>query len=293
MLYVCPTPIGNLGDLTLRVLDVLAAVELVACEDTRHTGRLLAHLGIETRLLSYQEHNERERLGLLLPLLREGRDVALVTDAGMPGISDPGFVLVRACRDEGLPVTVLPGPSSVETALVASGLPSDRFTFVGFLPRERSRLVSFVESAGAGGGSVVAFESPRRLPTTLRLLAQRWPDRETAVCRELTKLHEEVVRGPASQVQAQVGEHVRGEVVLVLAPVADRAAGALGRGAAEEGEGGPADARDVALRATLAALLSAGCPTKEAARVVSALSGLPSRRVYAVALEVKSGPAAS
>jgi 16S rRNA (cytidine1402-2'-O)-methyltransferase len=262
------------------VADVLAAVELVACEDTRHTGRLLAHLGIETRLLSYQEHNERERLGLLLPLLREGRDVALVTDAGMPGISDPGFVLVRACRDEGLPVTVLPGPSSVETALVASGLPSDRFIFVGFLPRERSRLVPIVESAGAGGGSVVAFESPRRLPTTLRLLAQRWPDRELAVCRELTKLHEEVVRGPASQVQAQVGDHVRGEVVLVLAPVVD-------------GGPGAADAGDAALRVTLAALLSAGCSTKEAARVVSALSGLPSRQVYAVALEVKSGPTAS
>ncbi len=276
MLYVCPTPIGNLGDITLRALDVLRSVELVACEDTRHTGRLLGHFDIHVRLLSYQEHNEAERVGVLLPMLREGRDVALVSDAGMPGLSDPGFVLVRACLEEGVPVTVLPGASSVDTALVASGLPTDRFTFLGFLPRGRGKVVGAVEAADRAGGTIVAFESPRRLRAGLEALAERWPDRTLAVCRELSKLHEQVVRGTPAQVLAGLAEEVRGEVVLVLAPAdAGPAAGAS------------AEARDDAVRQVLAALLTAGRPTKEAARLVAALTGMPQREAYAAALKVR------
>jgi 16S rRNA (cytidine1402-2'-O)-methyltransferase len=295
MLYVCPTPIGNLRDITLRVLDVLGAVAAVACEDTRHTGRLLKHYDLSVPLVSYQEHNERERLGSLLPLLREGKDIALVTDAGMPGVSDPGFVLVRACLDEGLPVTVLPGPSAASTALVASGLPSDRFTFVGFLPRERGKLVAFLEDAGRAGGTLVAFESPRRLRAGLRLLDERWPERLVVVARELTKLHEEVLRGTPAAVLEGLAETVRGEVVLVLAPEggdAGRTGGAEGASGGRAGGSGP-PGREAALHDVVTALLAGGRSTKDVARIVSELSGLPSREAYALALKVKRGPSAS
>ena len=167
MLYICPTPIGNLEDVTLRVLTVLRSAELIACEDTRHTRILLDRHGITARLVSFHEHNEEQRLGVLLPLLREGKDVAVVSDAGMPGLSDPGFTLVRACAAEGLPVTVLPGPSAVPTALVASGLPADRFAFVGFLPRGAKKLVEQIAAFDGTGAAVVAFEAPRRLTATL------------------------------------------------------------------------------------------------------------------------------
>ncbi len=146
MLYLCATPIGNLKDVTLRVLEVLKTVELIACEDTRHTRVLLERYSIESRLVSFHDHNEEHRLATLLPILREGKDIAVVSDAGMPGLSDPGFTLVRACAAEGLPVTVLPGPSAVSTALVLAGLPADRFAFVGFLGPHQS------QDAGATGG---------------------------------------------------------------------------------------------------------------------------------------------
>lgn len=280
MLYVCPTPIGNLRDITLRVLDVLGSVEAVACEDTRHTGRLLAHYGIKVRLVSFQEHNEDDRLGLLVPLLQAGKDVALVSDAGMPGVSDPGYVLVRACVDNQLPVTVLPGPSAVDTALVISGLSTDRYTFVGFLPRERKKAVPVIETAGLPGGTVVAFESARRLNATLRLVAERWPERVVVVCRELTKLHEQVVRGTAAEVLAELPDRVRGEIVLLLAPLdPPRAAGW------RTGEGGGGEE---ALRAVLEGLLGTKCSTKEAARLVASLTGVSQRELYSLAVAVRS-----
>ena len=171
-------------------------------------------------MVSFFEHNEVRRLDLLLGELAEGRQVALVSDAGMPGLSDPGFTLVRACVDRGLPVTVLPGASAVDTALVLSGLPTDRFVFVGFLPRGPKQIVRAVDEAGAGGGTIVAFDSAQRVVRTLVALEGSWPERQVAVCRELTKVHEEVVRGTVAQVRAEFAgrERVRGEIVLVLAP---------------------------------------------------------------------------
>src|SRR5580765_8298476 len=197
-LAVCATPIGNLEDVTLRLLAELAAADVVLCEDTRHTRGLLQRHGIEARLLSYHEHNEAQRTAELLPRLDAGERVALVSDAGMPGVSDPGGRLVRAALDAGVDVTVLPGPSAVETALVASGLVSERYAFVGFLPRREAERAALWEALAAWRWPVVAFESPQRLGASLRSLATVSPERDVVVCRELTKQFEEVVRGTAS-----------------------------------------------------------------------------------------------
>jgi 16S rRNA (cytidine1402-2'-O)-methyltransferase len=287
MLYICPTPIGNLEDVTLRVLTVLKSVELIACEDTRHTRVFLDRHGIGTRLVSFHEHNEEKRLGALLPLLREGKDVAVVSDAGMPGLSDPGFTLVRACAAEQLPVTVLPGPSAVPTALVASGLPADRFAFVGFLARGANKLVEQIAVFDGTGAAVVAFEAPRRLAATLAAIGARWPERRLAVCRELTKLHEQVLRGTAAEVLDALPDPVRGEIVLVLepagrpAPVARRQAGAAGGVQTAT----PAEQR---AREALGEMQRLGVGTKKAAGIVAALTGIPGRRAYELALDVKS-----
>ena len=192
-LVVCPTPIGNLEDVTLRVLSALRDADVVACEDTRRTRVLLERYGVQASLISYHEHNEASRTPELVQRMRAGAVVALVSDAGMPLVSDPGYVLVRGCVAAGLEVEVLPGPSAALAALVASALPADAWRFAGFLPRKRGELVRVLESPE----TVVAFESPRRVASSLAVLASIDGDRPVAVCRELTKVHEEVVRGTA------------------------------------------------------------------------------------------------
>lgn len=282
MLYLCATPIGNLGDVTLRVLEVLARADVVLCEDTRHSQTLFRRHGITPRvLLSFHEHNEEARLERVLALLQEGKEVALVTDAGMPGLSDPGFTLVRACVEAGEEVVALPGASAVTTALVVSGLPTDRFVFAGFLPRGRMKVVDFLVEAGRAGGSLVVFESPHRLRATLGAVAERWPTRRLAVCRELTKLHEQVARGTAAEVLHMLANPVRGEVVLVLGPEEVSPAGGAGP------VGGGAGAGDPIVRASLRLLLDGGFRTKEAAALVSRLTGIEARRVYQLAQEEK------
>lgn len=279
MLYLCATPIGNLGDVTLRVLEVLARADVVLCEDTRHSQALFRRHGITPRaLLSFHEHNEDARLERVMASLREGKEVALITDAGMPGLSDPGFTLVRACVEAGEEVCVLPGASAVTAALVVSGLPTDRFVFAGFLPRGRARVVAFLEEAGRSGGSLVVFESPHRLRASLGAVAERWPDRRVAVCRELTKLHEQVARGTAPDVLERLADTVRGEVVLVLGPEVAADAGAESVGAR---------AGEAVVRESLSLLLERGFRTKEAAALVARLAGLEARRVYALAQEEK------
>src|SRR5216117_3951583 len=215
-LAVCATPIGNLEDVTLRVLAELRAAEVVLCEDTRHTRGLLERHGIAARLLSYHEHNEAARTAALLPRLEAGERVALVSDAGLPGVSDPGARLVRAALDAGVPVTVLPGPSAVETALVASGLVGERYQFLGYLPRAEAARVALWAELAAWPHSAVAFESPRRLPASLRSVADALPERPVAVCRELTKRFEEVVRGSALEVARRFPEPPRGEITIVV-----------------------------------------------------------------------------
>ncbi len=214
---MCPTPIGNLEDVTLRVLRTLREADVLACEDTRHTRILLDRHDIRAaRLVSLHEHNERARVPQLVALADAGETVALVSDAGMPVVSDPGFLLVRECLTAGVAVEVLPGASSVPVALVASGLPASRWCFVGFLPRKRGQRERLLVDASE---TLVAFESPRRLPATLEMLASSDPQRPVAVCRELTKLHEEVARGSAAELAERYRERPpKGEVVLVVGP---------------------------------------------------------------------------
>jgi 16S rRNA (cytidine1402-2'-O)-methyltransferase len=214
-LFLVGTPIGNLGDMTDRARETLAAVDLVAAEDTRRTGTLLKRFGIRARMVSLHDANERERVGEVLKVLGSGRDVALVSDAGMPGVSDPGFRLVRACVEEGVGVRVVPGPSAVLSALVVSGLPADRFVYEGFLPRRAGERRRRLQELASEPRTIVLFESPRRVGAVLREAAQTLGDRRVAVARELTKLHEEVIRGTISEVLPLV-EELRGEVVVVL-----------------------------------------------------------------------------
>src|SRR5438132_10470418 len=211
-LAVCATPIGNLEDVTLRVLAELRAADVVLCEDTRHTRGLLERHGIDARLLSYHEHNEAERTAALLPRLEAGERIALVSDAGMPGISDPGARIVRAALDAGVAVTVLPGPSAVETALVASGLVGERYQFLGFLPRGEKALAALWDELAGWRWPAVAFESAQRLPAALRSLAAFDGERDVAVCRELTKKFEDVVRGTADELAARFAEPPKGEI---------------------------------------------------------------------------------
>src|SRR5207248_3041868 len=215
-LAVCATPVGNLDDVTLRVLEELRAASAVLCEDTRHTRKLLKRHGVSASLLSYHEHNEAKRTAQIVPRLEAGERIALVSDAGMPGISDPGARSIEAALAAGVEVHVLPGPSAVETALVASGMVGERFLFVGFLPRSAGALDALWGELATWAYPVVAFESPQRLPAALRSLAAAQPERPVAVCRELTKRFEEVVRGPAAEVARSFEEPPRGEITLVL-----------------------------------------------------------------------------
>jgi 16S rRNA (cytidine1402-2'-O)-methyltransferase len=256
-LAVCATPIGNLDDVTLRVLAELRDADVVLCEDTRHTRGLLERHGIDARLLSYHGHNEAQRTAELLPRLEAGERLALVSDAGLPGISDPGARLVRAALDVGVAVTVLPGASAVETALVASGLVGGRYQFLGFLPRGEKTWRELVDVPWPS----VAFESPQRLPATLRSLAAADPAREVAVCRELTKRFEEVVRGTAAELAERFASPPKGEITLVVAP------------ASREPDEAPA-------LAAVAELVGAGLPRRQAADLVARLTGIARNRLY-------------
>ena len=263
-LAVCATPIGNLQDVTLRVLAELAAAEVVLCEDTRHTRVLLQRHGIKARLLSYHEHNEAQRTAELLPRLEAGERIALVSDAGLPGVSDPGARLVRAALEAGIDVTVLPGPSAVETALVASGLVAEQYRFLGFLPRGEKKLAELWEELRGRPWPAVAFESPQRLPATLRSLATADPERAAAVCRELTKRFEEVARGTVAELAERFAAPPKGEITLVLGPA----------GAARE------PGHDERALAAVAEHVRAGLPRRRAAEIVSGLVGIPRNRLY-------------
>ena len=261
-LTVCPTPIGNVEDVAPRARRALAEADLVACEDTRRAGRLFERLEIDTpRLVSNHEGNEDERALQLAQAIERGSKITLITDAGTPAISDPGWRLIRTCIDRDLEVEVLPGPSAVITALVASGLPAHRWRFEGFLPRRAGELERVLQASE----TVVAFESPRRLPDSLAALATLAPDRPAAVCRELSKLHEEVARGTLSELARRFREDVRGEIVLVLG------AGAGAHDAHED--------MHFAVDA-LRRLVQSGARPRAAAQVVAALTGARPNELY-------------
>lgn len=222
-LLVVATPIGNLGDLSPRAREAFERADLVACEDTRHTGRLLAQLGIKKRLVSLHEHNERQRLPRLLAELAAGRTIALASDAGTPLLSDPGYLLVREAAAQGVRVEAIPGPSAVLAALVASGLPPYPFTFAGFPPPKPGRRRAFYRRLAGLGHTVVVFESPHRLLASLADAVAELGDRPAAIGRELTKLHEEVLRGRLTEIAAMLRDRpaVKGELVLVIAGAAE------------------------------------------------------------------------
>jgi 16S rRNA (cytidine1402-2'-O)-methyltransferase len=261
-LIVCPTPIGNVEDISERARRALGEADIVACEDTRRAGRLYERLEIpRPRLVSNHEGNEAERARQLAAQIERGAKVVLISDAGTPVISDPGYRLMRTCLDRDLEVEVLPGPSAVTTALVASGLPADRWRFEGFLPRRAGELERVLTSPE----TVVAFESPRRLPDSLTALAALAPDRPAAVCRELTKLHEEVARGTLAELARHFRDDVKGEIVVVIGPAASPTAGAS----------------DVAFAVdALRRLVQSGARPRAAASVVAALTGTRPNELY-------------
>ena len=271
-LFVCATPIGNLADVTVRVLDCLRSADAVVCEDTRRSRKLLERYEIRAELVSLDQHHERERIPSLLARLEAGETLALISDAGLPALSDPGSRLIAEARVGGHDVTVLPGPSAPATALVASGLVAERFTFVGFLPRRDSERQALWLELSGWEWPAVAFESPRRLAASLASLAAFDPTRRVSVCRELTKLHEEVVTGEASELAERFANGTKGEVTLVF--------GAPARAGAAELAG--------ALEA-VGALVDSGAPRKVAARVVSELTGLAANELYQGSIEQPEG----
>ena len=267
-LAVCATPIGNLEDVTLRVLRELAEADLVLCEDTRRTRILLDRHGISARLESYHQHNEAARTASALGMLERGERIALVSDAGLPGVNDPGARLIAAAVAADVPVAVLPGPSAVETSLVASGLLAEDYRFVGYLPRRETERRALAGALARFDGAVVAFESPRRLAGSLAVLAEVMGARPAAVCRELTKRFEEVVRGTLAELAERFDEAPRGEITLVLGPWEVDAAD---------------DVAEPAL-AAVAELIAAGVPRKQAVDVVARLSGSPRNTLYRASL---------
>ncbi|UBH05233.1 ribosomal RNA small subunit methyltransferase I [Leucobacter sp. Psy1] len=268
MILLAATPIGNLGDASTRLRETLANAAVIAAEDTRTTAKLLRLLGIEARpeLLALHDHNEHERAAELVERART-EDIVLVSDAGTPTVSDPGFRVVQLAAEQGVDVTAIPGPSAVVTALAVSGLPTDRFAFEGFLPRKAGERDRFLASLADERRTLVFFEAPTRLAATLTALAAAFgADRPAAVCRELTKLHEEVRRGSLDELAAWAAEGVRGEIVVVV---------------------GGAPEREVSPEAALAevqARVSGGERLKDATRAVAAASGQSSRDLYAAAL---------
>jgi 16S rRNA (cytidine1402-2'-O)-methyltransferase len=270
-LSVCATPIGNLDDVTIRVLAELRDADVVLCEDTRHTRLLLDRYGIAggRRLLSYHEHNEAARTAELLPRLAGGERMALVSDAGLPGVNDPGGRLISAAIDRGLPVTVLPGPSAVETALVASGLAGDQYRFLGYLPRREAAREALWDELRHWPHPAVGFEAPARLPSSLRSLAAALPDRRIAVCRELTKRFEEVVRGTAAAISARIVDVPKGEITLVVDGAAEGVV--------------PSDRIEASAR-LVRELVTAGVARRRAAELVAAVSGHSRNELYRTSL---------
>ncbi len=277
-LVVCATPIGNLGDVTVRVLEEFRRADAIAAEDTRVTRKLLSHYDIHTPLLAYHAHNLDSRTPELVTRIEEGERVALVSDAGTPGVSDPGARLVEACLEAGLGVEVLPGPSAIVTALVASGLPTHAFYFGGFLPRKPGPRRRVLESLAGLEATLVFYESPKRAPKTVADISELWPDRRAALARELTKMYEEVLRDTTTGLAAILAERdLKGEVVLLVGPPV-----------ATEREELPVEV----LRERVRAYEERGMTTRDAVRRVAEETGASRNAVYEAALSEPPGPTA-
>ena len=270
-LYVVATPIGNLEDITLRAIRVLNEVGLIAAEDTRRTRVLLNAYGIKTALTSYHQHNRKTKLGYLLDCL-QSRDLALVSEAGMPGVSDPGYELIVAAAQQGIRVIPIPGPSAVVTALAVSALPTNRFTYLGFLPKKKAERIRFLGSIAHEQGTIVAFESPHRLLSSLSDMAQVLGNRRIAIARELTKIHEEIFRGTVEEAMEHFRQP-RGEFTLVI------------EGRKEEAEESLLTPR---IEKELRSLIDEGIAAKEIVARLSPTTGLSRKELYQACLKLKS-----
>jgi 16S rRNA (cytidine1402-2'-O)-methyltransferase len=271
ILYIVPTPIGNLEDITLRALRVLKEVELIAAEDTRHTQHLLAHFGIKTALTSYHDHNERGKARTLVQRLKSGASIALVSDAGTPAISDPGYRIVVDAIQAGIQVVPLPGASALTTALSASGLPTDGFLFEGFLPAKAQVRKAKLQSLRGEVATLVFYEAPHRLLDSLAEMVKIFGEREIAVARELTKVHEEFLRGKLSEVMGVLADRdIKGEIVIMV-----------------RGASGEAQVSDEELHGTIRQLAGNGMGVKEIAELLGERYGLAKKEVYKLALDLK------
>lgn len=271
-LYVCATPIGNLGDITLRVLEVLREVDVIAAEDTRHSRKLLEHFGITTPLTSYHQHNEKGKSQELLRRLQGGESIALISDAGMPGISDPGYEVIHMCLEEKVSIDVLPGPNAGVTALVLSGLPGEHFLFHGFLPSTQSARKRELERYARLPFTQIFYEAPHRLVDTLTNMIEVCGDREAAVVRELTKIHQTVHRGLLTELLAEFqATSPRGEICLLLAPFEEQPV-----------QGGPED-----WKREVEEGIKAGHQSKEVMKYVAQKYGVSKRDVYQATLKGK------
>ena len=275
-LYLCATPIGNLEDMTFRCVRILKEVDLIAAEDTRNSIRLLNHFEIKTPMTSYHEYNKIEKGRKLVEKLREGTDIALITDAGTPGISDPGEELVRMCREEGVPVTAVPGAAACVTALTISGLPTRRFAFEAFLPTEKKERQQILEELKQETRTIVLYEAPHRLIKTLRLLLETLGDRQVRVCRELTKKHETVYENtPSGAVSYYEEQEPKGECVLVIA----------GKSREEIRREEQMQWEEMTLEEHMEKYLSEGMDRKEAMKQVAKDRGIGKREVYRALLQ--------
>ena len=263
-LYIVSTPIGNLEDITYRAVRILREVHVIACEDTRTTRRLLDHYGISTRTVSYHEHNEQERARELIERLERGESIALVSDAGTPLLSDPGYRVVREAVEAGIPVEAIPGPSALLAALVASGLPTDQFHFAGFFPAKESQRLRLLESLGDEQATLIFYEAPHRILETLADLETVLPDREIAVARELTKIHEEVLRGTPASIRQTLStrDSIRGEFVVLVAKATKPAGG------------------EIPVEEAVESLIHAGVSRMDALKTVARERGLSKREIY-------------
>ncbi len=270
-LIVTATPIGNLGDLTPRAEAALRSADMIACEDTRHTGKLLARLGISTKMIPYHDHSGEHVLNGIISALNDGKTIVLVSDAGTPLISDPGYQLVAACREKGIPVTSLPGASAVLTALAASGLPTDQFHFAGFLPQSLKKKKDQLQALMAVTSTTVFYENPKRLAATLGVMCELYPDRQAVIARELTKLHESFYHGTTRSLFEELNStELKGELVLMLGPLVTNTA-----------------FDDEQIIKSLEEALGKGMTTKDAVSYVTAIAGRAKKDVYGIALNLK------
>jgi 16S rRNA (cytidine1402-2'-O)-methyltransferase len=277
-LYVVPTPIGNLKDITLRALEVLEAADLIAAEDTRQSLKLLNHFNIKKPLLSYHKFNEQNKSGNIIELLKEGKNIALVSDAGTPGISDPGSVIIKKCIEEEIEFVVLPGATAVTTALVYSGLDTDKFVFLGFFPRETKDKKKLVAEIGDRVETLIMYEAPHRLLETLDYLRESIGNRDLAVCRELTKLHEEIFRGNLMEAAAHFGsKQIKGEIVLVI----------RGKSKEEIRQEKRAEWENMSIQEHIISYMDKGYSKKESIKLVSSDRGMPKSEIYKYSTEIE------